>query len=84
MPAICIHKLFVYIELKIIHHFNFRQYSQRQKNFDGEFFLIYGRLSYSTIVLHSRDHKGVGMAHEKYYPKISLTFPDDNEAELVR
>ena len=32
-------------------------------------------ISYSLIVLYSRDRKGVGVAHEKHHPKTSLTFP---------
>ena len=32
----------------------------------------------------SRDHKGVGMAHEINHPKNSLNFPDNDEAVLVR
>jgi len=28
--------------------------------------------SYSTIVLYSRDHQGLGVAYEKYHPKTSL------------
>ena len=30
-------------------------------------------ISYSTIVLYSKDHKGVGVAHEKNQPTTSLT-----------
>ena len=42
-------------------------------------------LSYNTIVLYSRDHKGVGMAHEKNITQIPAShFPDENEAVLVR
>ena len=37
-----------------------------------------------TVVLYSRDHKGVGVAHEKHYPKPSSLFPDDDETVLVR
>ena len=37
--------------------------------------------SYSVIVVYSRDHKGVGVAHEKTSPK---NLPDDDEAVLVR
>ena len=29
----------------------------------------------STIVLYSRDHKGLGMAYETHDTKTSLTFP---------
>ena len=36
---------------------------------------IIGDLRYSTIVLYSRDHKGVGMAHEITSPKNILNFP---------
>ena len=32
-------------------------------------------VSYSMIVLYSRDYKGVGVANEKNYAKNSLTFP---------
>ena len=32
-------------------------------------------VSYNTIILYSRDHKGLGVAHEKLHPKTSLTFP---------
>ena len=36
-----------------------------------------GSLSYSTIIVYNRDHKGVGMAHEitspKHQPQFSLT-----------
>ena len=41
-------------------------------------------VSYSTIVLYSRDHKGVGMAHKNITQKTALLFPDDDEAVLVR
>ena len=41
-------------------------------------------LSYSMIVLYSRDYKGVGVAHEKTSPKNQLQFSDDDEAVLVR
>ena len=41
--------------------------------------------SYSTIVLYSRDHKGVGMAHEITSPKNQPQFfPDNNEVVLVK
>jgi len=30
-------------------------------------------LSYSMIVLYSRDHQGLGVVHEKILPKTSLT-----------
>ena len=36
------------------------------------------------IVLYSRDHKGVGVAHENITQKPALFFPDDDEAVLVR
>ena len=51
---------------------------------------------YSTIVLYSRDHKGLGMTHgetspmEKHHPwrnitlKPTLLLPDNDEAVLVR
>ena len=49
---------------------------------------------YSIYVSHeigvkpqsSRDHKGLGVAHElkKIIQKPALLFPDDNEAVLVR
>ena len=43
---------------------------------------LYVHLSYSTIV---RDHKGVGVAHEKASPKKpASSFPDNYEAVLVR
>ena len=32
-------------------------------------------LSYITIVLYSRDHKGVGVAHENTSPKNQRQFP---------
>ena len=38
-------------------------------------------------VLYSRDHKGVGMAHEIISPKnkkTALISPDDDEAVLIR
>ena len=36
------------------------------------------------IVVYSRDHKGVGMAHEIKSPKKTASvFPDDDEAVLV-
>ena len=36
------------------------------------------------IVLYSRDHRDVGVAHEKIsLLKTSLTFPDNNEAVSV-
>ena len=37
--------------------------------------------SYSTIMLYSKDHKGVGMAHKITSPQKQ---PDNNEAVLVR
>ena len=36
------------------------------------------------IVLHSRDHEGVGMTHKRNHPKTSLNFPDNNEVVFVR
>ena len=42
-----------------------------QENFDIEHFC----LSYTTIVVYSRDHKGVGVAQEITSPKNSLAFP---------
>ena len=39
--------------------------------------------SYSTIVLYNRDHKSVGVAHDKITQKPASLFPDDDEAVLV-
>ena len=44
----------------------------------------FSKLSYSMIVLSSRDHKGLGVPHEKHHPKTNLTFPDNDETVLVR
>ena len=44
------------------------------ENYMPQIFYIYGT-SYGIMVLYSRDHKGVGVAHEKHHPKTSLTFP---------
>ena len=43
-------------------------------------------LSYSTIVLYSRDHKEVGVAQKVTSPKLTPAsiFPDNDEAVLVR
>ena len=41
-------------------------------------------LLYSMIVLYSRDHKGVDVAHENITQKPTSLFPDDDEAVLVR
>ena len=43
-------------------------------------------LSYTTIVVYSRDHKGVGVAHKmtSAKKKTATIFPDDDEAVLVR
>ena len=42
-------------------------------------------VSYSVIVLYSRDHKGVGLAYEIISPKkTALISPDDDEAVLIR
>ena len=45
---------------------------------------LINNLSYSTIVLYSRDHKGVGVAHKKS-PKIPASiYPDGDGAVLGR
>ena len=41
--------------------------------------------SYTTIVVYSRDHKGVGVAHEITLPKKTASiFPDNDEAVSVK
>ena len=41
-------------------------------------------ISFSTIVLYSRDHKGVGVAHEIVSPKKTASIsPDNDEAVLI-
>ena len=42
------------------------------------------KVSYSTIVLYSRDHKGLGMDMKNITQKPASFFPYDNEAVLVK
>ena len=42
---------------------------------DSPMYCYYTRSSYSTIILYSRDHKGVGVAHEIISPKNQPQFP---------
>jgi len=46
--------------------------------------VLYIYVSYSTIVLYSRDHAGVGVACNRIYPKPASILPFDDMAILVR
>jgi len=37
-------------------------------------FHFHTKQSYSTVVLYSRDHGGLGLSAQKYHPKSSLIF----------
>ena len=67
----------LYFELEMLRH---NQSNPDRKSLD--LYLYAGRsmsISHCMIVLYSRDHKGVGVAHEK----PASIFPDDDEAVLV-